>query len=97
VEDGALLTAASRGEYALAGFRNRDLKGRLHPGQHSTLEQRRQAARVTRQLALLPAHVLIKKVTGTHRWLLTERGGRMITALLAARQADVDQLTQMAA
>lgn len=96
-QDGALLTAVSRGEYALAGFRNRDLRGHLHPGQHSVREQRRQASRVTRQLALLRAHGLIKKVGGTHRWLLTERGRRTITALLAAREADVDQLTQLAA
>jgi hypothetical protein len=97
VEDGALLAAVSRGEYALAGFRNRDLRGHLHPGQHSAQEQRRQAARVTRRLALLRAHGLIKKVSGTHRWLVSERGRPMITALLAARQADVDQLTQLAA
>ena len=96
-QDGSLLTVISRGEYALAGFRNRDLRSHLFPGQNSAQQQRRQAARVTRQLALLRAHGLIKKVTGTHRWLLTERGRRITTALLAARQADVNQLTQMAA
>lgn len=95
--DGALLEIVSRGEYALAGFRNRDLRGHLHPGQSSEEEQRRQAGRVTRQLGLLRAHGLIKKVSGTHRWLVTERGRRLITALLAARQADLDQLTQLAA
>jgi DNA-binding HxlR family transcriptional regulator len=52
---------------------------------------------VTRQLALLRAHGLIKKVSGTHRWQVTQRGRRLITALLAARQADVVQLTQLAA
>jgi hypothetical protein len=95
--DGALLEIVSRGEYALAGFRNRDVRGRLHPGRSSAQEQRRQAGRVTRQLALLRAHGLIKKVSGTHRWQVTEKGRRLITALLAARQADVDQLTQLAA
>jgi hypothetical protein len=96
-QDGALLAAVSRGEYALLGFRNRDLRAQLHPGQSTPEQQRRQAGRVTRQLALLRAHGLIKKVSGTHRWLLTEQGRRLITALLAARQADVDQLTQLAA
>jgi hypothetical protein len=96
-QDGALLAAVSRGEYALAGFRNRDLRAQLHPGQSTPEQQRRQAGRVTRQLALLRAHGLIKKVSGTHRWLLTDQGRRLITALLAARQADVDQLTQLAA
>jgi hypothetical protein len=40
---------------------------------------------------------LLKKVTGTHRWVLTDHGRRAITALLAARQANVDQLTKLAA
>lgn len=96
-QDGALLTAISRGEYALAGFRNRDLRAHLYPGQNSAPRQRRQAGRVTRQLALRRAHELIKKVSGTHRWLLTQRGRRITTALLAARQADVHQLIQLAA
>jgi hypothetical protein len=95
--DGALLETVSRGEFILAGFRNRDLRGWLYPHKGSAAEARQRAARVTRQLALLRAHGLIKKVSGTHRWLVTERGRRLITALLAARQADVDQLTQLAA
>ena len=52
---------------------------------------------MSRKLALLRAHGLIKKVNGTHRWMLTEKGRRIVTALLAARQADVDRLTQLAA
>ena len=95
--DGALLEAISRGEFTVAGFRNRDLRALLHPGQATAEEQRRRAARMTRQLALLRAHGLIRKVSGTHRWLMTTKGRRLITALLAARQADVDQLTQLAA
>lgn len=95
--DGAWLEAISRGEFTVAGFRNRDLRALLHPGRVTPEEQRRQAARVTRRLALLRAHGLIKKVSGTHRWQVTTQGRRLITALLAARQADVDQLTQLAA
>lgn len=96
--DGALLETVSRGEYALAGFRNRDLRAWLYPRKATAGEERRRrAARVTRQLALLRAHGLIRKVSGTHRWQVTERGRRLVTALLAARQADVDQLTQLAA
>jgi hypothetical protein len=36
-------------------------------------------------------------MNGPHRWLLTEKGRRIVTALLAACQADVDNLTQRAA
>jgi hypothetical protein len=96
-EDGALLEAISRGEFALAGLRNRDLRRLLHPRPTHAVEERRRAAAITRKLALLRAHGILRKVSGTHRYQVTESGRRILTAMLAARQADVDQLTQMAA
>ena len=95
--DGALLEQISQGQYTIQGFRNRDLRTALYPVRPTAEVARRQAAAVTRRLRLLRAHGLIKKVSGTHRWLLTERGRRIVTALLAARNADVEQLTQLAA
>jgi len=98
VEDGTLLESISRGEFALNGMRNRDLRKLLYPLKRTTkVQQRRQAAAITRRLALLRAHGLLRKVSGTHRYHLTSRGRRIVTALLAARNADVDQLTKMAA
>ncbi|HXM24982.1 MAG TPA: hypothetical protein VN957_03085, partial [Chthoniobacterales bacterium] len=61
------------------------------------VQQRRQAAAITRRLALLRAHGVLRKVGGTHRYQLSPRGRRVLTALLAARNADVDQLTKIAA
>jgi hypothetical protein len=49
------------------------------------------------QLRLLRAHGLLRKISGTHRYVVTEGGRKIITALLAARQADVEQLTALAA
>lgn len=95
--DAALLGAVSRGEFALQGVRNRDLRALLYGVNATAAEKRRQAAAITRKLALLRAHGLLKKVGGTHRWVLTDKGRRIVTALLAARQADVDQLTKLAA
>jgi hypothetical protein len=63
----------------------------------SKVQQRRQAAAITRRLALLRAHGVLRKVGGTHRYQLSPRGRRVLTALLAARNADVDQLTKIAA
>jgi hypothetical protein len=96
-EDAPLLEIISRGEFALNGLRNRDVRRELYPKTDDRDEQRRQSAAVTRKLALLRAHDLMKKVSGTHRWVLTDNGRRVVTALLAARQANVDQLTQLAA
>ena len=96
-EDAALLQAVSRGEFTIAGLRNRDLRTLLYPGKCSPQQQRRRAAKTTRKLSLLRAHGLLRKVSGTHRYQLTQKGRRIVTALLAARQADVDQLTKLAA
>jgi hypothetical protein len=95
--DGALLEIVNRGEFALHGFRNRDVRARLYPHKSSPQTRRREANAVTRLLVLLRAHGLIAKVSHTHRYILTEKGRVTITALLSARRADVDQLTALAA
>jgi len=95
--DGALLEIVNRGEFALNGFRNRDVRARLYPRKTNRQTERRQANAVTRQLVLLRAHGLIAKVSHTHRYIVTEKGRATITALLSARCADVDQLTALAA
>lgn len=93
----ALLTAVSRGEYTINGLRNRDLRRQLWPKVGCDDVERRRAGAVTRALRLLRAHGLLRKVSGTHRYVVTESGRKIITALLAARQADVEQLTALAA
>ena len=54
--------------------------------------QRRQAAAVTRQLALLKAHGVIVKVAQTHRYHLSAAGRRIVTALAAAAASAVERL-----
>lgn len=96
--DAALLDAISRGEFAINGFRNRDLRRLLFPRvDHASEPQRRHAAAVTRKLALLRAHRLIRRLPGTHRYLLTSEGRRIVTALITARNANVDALAKLAA
>jgi hypothetical protein len=95
--DGRLLAAVNRGEFALNGFRNRDLRPCLFSSKGTVEEQKRRTAAITRKLRLLRAHGLIRKVTGTHRYVVSDKGRRIITALLSARQADVAQLTALAA
>jgi len=55
-------------------------------------EGRRQASRVSRKLAMLRAHGLIKKIPRTHRYLVTAEGRTAIAAILAARKASPRQL-----
>lgn len=95
--DAALLPVISRGEWTVSGFRNREVRAALYPRQAAASEQRRQSAKVTRALARLRAHGIIKKVTGSYRYQLTRQGRQIVTALLAARQAQVEKLIALAA
>lgn len=93
-DDAALLAAVNRGEFAVNGFRNRDLQTLLYKSSpRDAAEQKRRSGVVTRQLRMLRAHGLIKKVPKTHRYQVTESGRIAITALLYARQADTIKLT----
>lgn len=96
--DGVLLAAVARGEFAVNGFRNRDLRTILD-GETATdpAAAKRQAARITRQLRLLRGHGLIKKIPKTHRYQLTTSGRTIITALLVAQQTSIQRLAQLAA
>jgi hypothetical protein len=92
-EDGRLLEAVNRGEFAINGFRNRDLRRLLfaQPAR-DTAEQRQQSAAITRKLRLLRAHGLIHKVPKTHRYQISPQGTAVINALLTARQASIATL-----
>jgi hypothetical protein len=95
--DAALLEAVSRHEFLINGLRNRDLRRLLYGGTAVTpAEERQRSAAVTRQLRLLRAHGLIRKVPKTHRYMVSESGRQTITALLAARNASVEELTRCA-
>ena len=96
-EDGKLLELISQGEFVINGFRNRDLRSHLFNKRTTKSEQSKQAGKITRKLRLLRAHGIIKKVSRTHRYLVTTKGRVMLTALLAAGKADVEQLTKLAA
>jgi hypothetical protein len=97
-EDVELLRAISRGEFATNGFRNRNLRPLLYDDARSSKQvQRRNSARVSRRLRLLRAHGLIQKVPRSHLYRLTERGHRLVAAVLAARATSLRKLIGNAA
>jgi hypothetical protein len=92
--DAALLRALSRGEWTIAGLRNRDLQALLYVGQPRDKKiARRRCAAVSRKLRLLRAHGLIRKLPHTHRYLVTDSGRAILTALVAAQEANTEKLT----
>jgi len=93
--DATLLRALSRGEWTIAGLRNRDLQRLLYASEPRDKKvARRRSAAVGRKLRLLRAHGLLRKVPHTHRYLITESGRALLTALVAAQQASTEKLTQ---
>jgi hypothetical protein len=95
--DAALFAAINRGEFALNGFRNRDLRGLLFSKtSRSKSECQRQTAAVSRKL-LLRAHHLIRKVPHTHRSHLTAAGRDVVTPLITACNTSAQELTKLAA
>jgi len=95
--DAQLLAVVNRGEWVLKGFRNRELRPLLFGQPKDKKQERSQAAKVSRLLGLLHAHGLIAKISHTHRWQVTKKGRRVLTALLAARAADTEKLISLAA
>ena len=55
------------------------------------------AARVTRQIARLRAHGLVRKVSDTHRYLLTDQGAQLCTAVLHLNQVEIQDVVKLAA
>jgi hypothetical protein len=98
-EDYQLLTFLAKGENALSGFRNKDLRDWLYPDSKnlSKPEQKRYSGRTTRRIKLLRVHGLVKKVAKENRYTLTAKGQKFACALLSASAVDIKGLTEMAA
>ena len=91
--DARLLQIVSDGQYLISGFRNRDVRVALFGDTTDPTQRRSQAGKVSRKLALLRAHGLIKKIPHTQRYLLTKNGVAEIAALQAAYNAKISRLT----
>jgi len=96
--DHALLKAVNRGEFTIAGFRNRDLQSLLYEAPpKDKAEQRRRSAAVGRKLRMLRAHHLIRKLPRSHRYQVTKRGRQILNAILLAHQITIEKLLPLAA
>ena len=97
-DDLELLRTVARGDFLQNGLRNADLRAALYgTDPTSAAERRRRSAAVTRKIRLLRAHGLLAKRPRSHRYMLTEKGQRATSALLAAYHANADSLSKLAA
>ncbi len=97
-QDLLLLETVSRGEFVISGMRNGDLRKVLFGADPTDArEKRRCSSAVSRKLALLRAHGILRKVSKSHRYQVTAKGRQALSALLAAANATTDELTKLAA
>ena len=92
-DDLALFQAIANGAFVLRGFTNRDVVNATYdkPAADEP-EHRRRRSRASRQLRLLRAHGIIRKLAKQNRYQLTDKGRRIVTAILAARDTPVSAL-----
>jgi len=97
-DDRALLASISRGEFTLNGFSQPGCAEILLPGSGEGPATGTSAFGVGGPPAApARAHGLIRKISGTHRYQLTENGRKAIGAILAALRSTVRDLTPLAA
>lgn len=88
-DEAPLFATVLRGEFAVRGFQNSDLRRHLFPTDADPVHRRQASARVTRHLRLLRAHGLIKKVSRTRYYRVTTKGHAVMTTALGFREYDV--------
>jgi hypothetical protein len=95
--DRRLLQVINRGEYGIAGFRNRDIRTELYGSALSVAQTKERSGQVTRHLQLLRAHGLIEKVPKSHRYRVTACGRQLASAVMSASNCSLKTLGQQAA
>jgi hypothetical protein len=81
-----LFSAVLQGHHCIQGFRNRDVRQRLYAAEKSRAQQRRDSARVGRQLKRLHQRALIAKIPRSRRWRLTDLGYKVLSAAIRFRE-----------
>ena len=78
-----LFETISDGRYLIRGFTNKDIRGRLYPKEADSPKIR---GKVTRSLAKLRAHSLIRKNPHSRRYLISDKGRRVLGALIETKR-----------
>jgi hypothetical protein len=88
-ENVALFKALLSGEFALNGFRNRDLQHKIFPSQpKDEQDARRRTHRVCRLISKLRGHRLISKVQNSRLYRITQHGTSAMWAAIRFREID---------
>ena len=78
-----LFEAVSDGKYLIRGFTNRELRAALYPQGHDVKKAR---GKMSRTLSRLRAHGLIRKIPHSRKYLVTDKGRRVMGALIETKR-----------
>jgi len=97
-KDLLLLQAIADPKYCVDAISNRQLRISLDGTAWANgLTDKKLSARIGRHLRLLREHGLIKKLPKQNKYMLTDKGRKLTTALYQVLAATIDDLTKMAA
>lgn len=78
-----LFETISDGKYLICGFTNREIRQTLYRGK---TPDRRLSGKASREFSKLRAHGLIRKAPNSRRYLVSDKGCRVMGALIEARR-----------
>ena len=84
-----LFETISDGKYLIRGFTNRELR---HAICKQNKDSRQERGRISRTLAKLRAHGLIRKIPHSRRYLVSDKGRRIIGALIETKRKTYPEL-----
>ncbi len=99
LEDFKMLQYLAKGELAISGFRNKDLREYLYPKEaktKDTKELKRLSGKISRKIKLLRSHGLIRKIPRENRYCVSDKGQKIAAALKCASNVDLEKLMEIA-
>ena len=78
-----LFETISDGKYLIRGFTNKDIRAILYPKIHTEKKVR---GKMSRTLSKLRAHGLIRKIPHSRKYLVTDKGRRIMGALIETKR-----------
>lgn len=97
--DFKLLKFLAQGEWSIKGLRNKDLAQWLEAEAEKLdkTQRKKLSGRVSRLLSILRGHGLIRKVSNTHRYMVTEKGKRIASVMTCTSAVQATDVMELAA
>lgn len=84
-----LFETISDGKYLIRGFTNQEIRKSIRTGNPDTPQER---GRMSRMLAKLRVHGLIRKIPHSRRYLVSDKGRRVMGALIQTKRKTYPEL-----